>query len=451
MLAIDGFTALRRRGIEVGGLLLGSETGGELHVERFLEVPCEHRFGPSYALSETDREKLTEVLASAASGNSLVVGVFRSFTGRDPVIEPADEELVAERFPRGDFLFLCLQPLSVENCVVTLRLFRDGHARGSDAPVPVELNGVAKLDEEAAPVTAIESDEEAPVETPAKEPDELPRVAAAPGEDPAPPRAAIFERPRAGTLAGAISAPPETSRRPVLWWAALILMAGALCGSFAYELGRADRPRASAAPQWAELNLDARPAGANLEVTWDPNAARSVHATRGALTISDGGTAREIELGPAQIGAGKYAYPAERVDVAIRLTLSAAGRTVASESARVRAASVSTPPPPAPVAPANSHAEVPPSAVHEVQPVVPEGIRPRVNRAITIDVEVKVSEQGRVLHARAKNPGAESLARYLAGLAERAAREWRFTPARNHEGRPVAASKTLQFVFTPTS
>ena len=451
MLAIEGFTALRRRGLEIGGLLLGSEEGDELHVDRFLEVPCEHRFGPSYALSDTDREKLTELLAGEAGGNSRVLGVFRSFTARDPVMDPADEGLVTEQFARGDFLFLCLQPLSVENCVVSLRLFRDGHVVEADAPVPVEVNGVAK-EEERAPAVEVEVDEEpAAVETPSKEPEELPRVAAERAEESAPPRAPSFELPRPATLPGFMAAQPDTKRRPVLWWAAIVLMAGALGGSFAYELGRADRPSATAAPQWAELNLDVRPAGANLEITWDPNAARSVRATRGALTISDGGAAREIELGAAQIGAGKYSYAAGRADVAIRLTLSAEGRTVASESARVRDAAVTPPPPPAPVVAPDTHAEVAPSAVHEVQPVVPEGIRPRVNREITIDVEVKVSEQGRVLHAQAKNPGAESLARYLAGLAEKAAREWRFTPARNHAGQPVAGSKTIHFVFGPTS
>jgi hypothetical protein len=50
--------------------------------------------------------------------------------------------------------------------------------------------------------------------------------------------------------------------------------------------------------------------------------------------------------------------------------------------------------------------------------------------------------------AKTKDPGADGLRRYLGGLAEKAAREWRFTPARNRAGKPVGGSKTIQFVFT---
>jgi outer membrane biosynthesis protein TonB len=43
----------------------------------------------------------------------------------------------------------------------------------------------------------------------------------------------------------------------------------------------------------------------------------------------------------------------------------------------------------------------------------------------------------------------DGLQRYLADLAEKAAREWRFTPAKSREGASVASSKTLTFVFNP--
>ena len=127
MLAIEGFTALRRRGLEIGGLLLGHPAGEELRIEAFQEVPCEHRYGPSYVLSEADRENLTGLLAQLrGSAEWDVIGAYRSFTGRDPVIEPADEALVAEHFPQRDFVFLFLQPLSPENCVTSFQLFREG-------------------------------------------------------------------------------------------------------------------------------------------------------------------------------------------------------------------------------------------------------------------------------------------------------------------------------------
>jgi len=424
LLAIAGFTALRRRGLEVGGILLGHATDDELRVEGFLEVSCEHRYGPSYALSETDREKLTVLLAQAAHGELRVIGAFRSFTVRDPVVEAADQALVLEHFPQGDFLLLFLQPLSAENCVTSFQLFRDGQLVRAEeqAPPLVEMDATSPA---PAKLIVAEEQEVEPVSTHVpKHQYELAR----------PPRFVVE--------------PEAADRRPPMFKAALICTAIVLGGSFAYEFGRAHAPLPRATAEWTELNLDARPGGGKVEITWDAKAARSVRATRGALTISDGDAPREIELGAAQVGAGRYTYAAERPDVAIKLTLSAGDRTVASESARLTGPP-SVPPSPAPaVASADLHPVAAPTPVHEVQPTVPEGIRSRLNEQVVIGVDVQVSELGRVTRAKAKEVGEDGLRRYLAGLAEKAAREWRFTPARARDGHAISAVKTIQFEFT---
>src|SRR5579863_5924192 len=118
-LAINGFVSLPRRGVEVGGILFGKAGSGEVRIEGFEEVSCEHRYGPSYALSDADRSALSEVLTARRGGTLPVVGFFRSFTSRDPVIEQADETFVREHFPSGDFVYLMLKPLSVENCLAS--------------------------------------------------------------------------------------------------------------------------------------------------------------------------------------------------------------------------------------------------------------------------------------------------------------------------------------------
>src|SRR2546423_11107555 len=95
MLAIERFTALRRRGLEVGGILFGEFLDGETRIEIFQEVPCEHRYGPSYTLSQSDLTKLGETIAQPPNGTALrVAGFFRSFTSPDPVIGEADETLM---------------------------------------------------------------------------------------------------------------------------------------------------------------------------------------------------------------------------------------------------------------------------------------------------------------------------------------------------------------------
>jgi outer membrane biosynthesis protein TonB len=66
-----------------------------------------------------------------------------------------------------------------------------------------------------------------------------------------------------------------------------------------------------------------------------------------------------------------------------------------------------------------------------------------------IPVKVDVSQEGRVVRALADIRTTDSLRRYLAAQAQRAARSWRFKPARTKTGARVAASTTLHFVFTP--
>ena len=90
----------------------------------------------------------------------------------------------------------------------------------------------------------------------------------------------------------------------------------------------------------------------------------------------------------------------------------------------------------------------PPETVHEVQPTIPAGIRSRISEPVVIPVRVEVNERGRVVSAapEAQTAGVRS---YLADLAQKASREWRFRPARTSGGIAVAANKTIQFVFNP--
>ena len=61
-----GFRALRTRGLEVGGLLLGPFTPGHGRItviDDFEPIDSEHRSGPSYLLSERDKGQLENKLA----------------------------------------------------------------------------------------------------------------------------------------------------------------------------------------------------------------------------------------------------------------------------------------------------------------------------------------------------------------------------------------------------
>jgi len=435
MLAINGFVALRRRGMEVGGILYGRvEDGGEVRIEGFREAPCEHRYGPSYALSEADRAALSELLERSPLP---VVGFFRSFASRDPVIEEADEAFVREHFPRGDFVCLMLQPLSAENCKASFRFFRDGQL------LPDTEEPSFAFDPQQMPL-----------------PDPLPGPVLVPMKDKQaepPPDRAMEEAPAAN------SAP-----RRMRWWIpALISLASAVCGASVFELWTLARQ-----PRWTDLHLDARPVDGRLEVSWDAAATRALNPTRGLLAVTDGDAHRNLDLVPAQIRAGKYTYTPLHAEVAVRLILYAKDLGVAGDTVRVAAA----PSPPMPartvtaetgprdradrmetVAPGvaepatASRVAKPPSVVRQVQPLIPEGIRSRLSEPVVIPVEVEVSDQGRVVRAMAESEAGDGLHRYLEEKASKAAREWRFTAARTKSGERVAASKTIQFVFTPST
>ena len=440
-LAIRGFVALRRRGMEVGGMLLGSGAGEIVRIDGFVEVPSEHRYGPSFTLSETDEAERGRIVAEHA-GN--VTGMFRSFTSRDPMVSDGDEAFVRDHFPHGEFVYLLLQPLSAEECVATVRFFRNGQllpksgepAFGFDA----RRMGVAEASQDG--VT------EVPQEEVAEEPQE--EVAA-----PAPVLPPPFRRTEVSAEPGHPALEP--ARRPSRWWIPVIacLLLGILGGGF-YSWRSLYRP-----PRWEPIGLDAGPDGGRLVLTWDTNASPVRAAASGRLNVNDGGVSRDIDLNVGQIHAGKYIYTPAHDNVRLRMTLDGPYGTV-SEAVRVRtvtAANAPTPSQPVPAgvadrsvpphpAPAPSNIAMPPAVVREVRPRIPEGIRARIDLPIVIQVEVEVNSQGRVVHASANKQAGDSLHRYLAEQSEKSARQWRFKPGRTKAGARVASNKTIQFVFT---
>jgi hypothetical protein len=446
ILAIEGFCSLPKRGVEVGGVLYGRVEGRSVVIESYEEAPCEHRYGPSYALSDADRERLSEMLA-ARRDPPLPIGFFRSFTSRDPLIEAADEEFVTQHFPRGDFFFLLLQPLSPEKCVAGFRFFRDG--------VLLPDTGEQSFEFESSAMPRMEMEAPPP-----------PPLATAASTDAA--STAPVLPPAYRTREDPLSVTQETRLPPsrhMHWWipalACLVLGVG---GAFVYELWKAANQ-----PRWVELHMDARPAGDQLQVTWDGNAPRVLNASRALLSVSDGAVHRDIELTPAQVRSGNYQCTPSRGDMIFRLILYRQGVGVAGDSVRVNSLAAAIPPAPpvlvkapadadrtnaspVPAPPAAEPARVlsPPSTVHEVMPVIPEGIRSRIHEQIIIPVNVTVNESGRVTHASALPPaGSDGLHRYLAEQAQKTAWQWRFTPARARGGTRVAADKTIHFVFTP--
>jgi hypothetical protein len=532
--AIESFLALPRRGIEIGGVLFGEAAGEDLQIAGFEESPCEHRYGPSFALSANDRKKLDELLAHRGDGPR-VIGYFQSFASREPSIEEADEAFVRDHFPTGDFAYLMLEPLTADECVARFRFFRDGQLLPEMEEPPFAFDfrqmPAAEVPSEPAAFTEATTARQPLEETPAPAPNGSGRAEEfepepgrwSPAAEPARTSATLSAAATARQLAGdetyrwteepqpLTTAPPisvaepaseapkltaapaaETPRRtadsqlksvvlPAVlperrsavsrwaeeperrtsrgWMAAAVCLAIALGSAGVYKLWSM-----ATAPRWMELHLDARRVGSQLVVTWDGNAPGALDGTRGLLAVREKDAHREIPLDARQLREGTYTYVPFHGDVELRLILYRKGLGVAGDALRVEAipepvpaSEVLTPdaadrsatPQEPPSQPATARAVSGPSAVHEVQPPIPEGIRSRITDRIVIPVEVEVSAQGRVTRATPETQAGDGLRRYLGEQAQRAARQWRFTPARTKDGERVAARTTVQFVFTP--
>jgi hypothetical protein len=111
---IEGFKAIPRRGVEVGGLLLGKVIGSEhpdVWIERYQRLECKHRFGPQFVLDDEDHAALEEAAQRVATSTELsVVGLYRSHTRSGFQLEGSDLELVDRYFSDSSDLVLLIRP-----------------------------------------------------------------------------------------------------------------------------------------------------------------------------------------------------------------------------------------------------------------------------------------------------------------------------------------------------
>jgi hypothetical protein len=106
------FKSVPRRGLEIGGILLGTLHRNEqetiIRVEAHKTVDSEHRLGPSFLLSEADLSHFGEALANYGGS---AIGVFRSHTRSGDVVPHAEDAALVKQLGDGkDAVFLILCP-----------------------------------------------------------------------------------------------------------------------------------------------------------------------------------------------------------------------------------------------------------------------------------------------------------------------------------------------------
>jgi hypothetical protein len=427
--AIEAYLSLPKRGAEIGGLLFGAvRQGGSIafHIDACEDLPCEYRFGPSYKLSETDYILVRERLAQhQCEGSQPVIGLYRSYTGREAALDQTDLELMRSVMPHPHRISLLLQPLSAERCMARFQLGGDGQTAAGRLYEPFLI--------EAGQLT---------VEAPAK-PE---------------PRAALGLAVPLGSEEGK---PARTPRGSQIWLSVLLCVLAAVAGAAAYGFWTLERQ-----PRWAPMGLDVTAAARELMLSWDSTAPAIEQASRGVMSVTDGSAQKQFPLTAAQLRGGKLSYMPSNTNVLFRVLVYDADNRASGDSLRVAnlhlTGQTSTPAPvAAPPAPPAQPAQLPPTTSsdeaapggtpavprREVQPYVPAGIRARVRVRTVVPVQLHIDASGRVTDAAAKGAG-DGLDRYLADQSVTAARHWSFMPAKSN-GRAIASVRIVEFVFLP--
>jgi hypothetical protein len=353
---LRGLGALKRRGAEVGGILLGRTEGGphpKVIVQDFVPVPSEYLTGPSYNLSPNDLvafEAALERCKSDPAAKLSAVGFYRSHTRDELYMDDVDLGLARRYFAEPNSVFLLVKPFATRPCVGGFFFWENG-----------EINREASYLQ-----FPFQRRELGGGETRAVAPPHKPQVEASPSPayKPALEREPVGLRPTAAeprqatpTSSLSILSAEERAKTPrKLPWRWLVvagfLAVASVTGFVAYRyLDNAHVSSSLASPLPAlPLKLSVFERKGQLDVTWDRNAGAVTKANRGVLSISDGAKRRDLELTGLQLRNGRVLYSRLSGDVSLRLEVFREGQPSVVESIRVISTEAPPPEPPKPAA-----------------------------------------------------------------------------------------------------
>ena len=358
-----GFGVTRRRGTEVGGVLLGKIAAADTPAVLIYDyeiVPCEYAQGPSYVLSERDLQAFRETVArwrNDISPDQHVVGYFRSHTRDDLFLDDSDVRQFHQHMKDPLALALVVKPFATR--ASEAGFFLQSGGRIETKPHPPEFQFIASetaVPKEArpparavpAPVPAIEDDDED------YDADPVPAVPSVPPPAPAPvPR---LERPQpehAGQpplpTFGDYYPKPEPSWRTRLLWAAFTAAVFGFGSVVGYEYaalhalgsnGPARAPAtagsARAASDPYSVSLSAVEQDQSVLVRWDRESEAVKTALHGVLTITEGAASKEVKLEFPELRNGTVLYHKVGSQVSFRLDLYFKENRVLTESITLR-------------------------------------------------------------------------------------------------------------------
>ena len=347
--SLIAFKRVPRRGLEIGGILLGRTEVGEdtttFWIEGFQPIESEHRSGPSYVLSDADFPRLQ---AALANNGTATLGIYRSQTRSEQLaVQHHDIDLFARCFDSCDALFLMLAPMPGKaaffyradgeiRCVHEFALVsslsamtpRPGRTSSqvkllrqpSSGTQAAPSNGVGHMDfpgQEIALNGSVQHSDQPPPGAVVKTQGNLPEEATTSRGFPA----HRVWRTATGHGPGKILVQwfgHRSTGEKGLW--ALAAIAGFILtvGVLSYSLRRPSAPD-PVAPQYLQLSVDR--AGTSLRLHWDPNSSAIRGAARAILHIQDGGQESYRNLAPSEFKTGSIAYEPKSAEVTFRLDL----------------------------------------------------------------------------------------------------------------------------------
>jgi hypothetical protein len=331
----EGFQRFARGGIEVGGVLYGTYENGVVRILAVREIACEHARGPSFILSEGDRELLAEQWERDRDDQRLsgfsALGFYVSHTRSEVTLLPTDVEFFNEFFPDPYHVALVVRPGRAGAMRAGFFVREsDGSVKADtsyqDFSFPERLGGpsATRHPRERAPLTEHLT---TPLGfTPPPRPEPTP-----------PPPPVEFAVPNFGGLSGAAA---ETVRAPEYmpiqmpkrrwgaWLAAILVIVAIAAGAVAYL--RYFAPTGPAEP----LALAAYQHDSQLRIEWNHNASVVRDAGKGSLEITDGQTMQTIPLTPEDLVRGSFTYMPAGADVQVRMEIDSASRGPVIEETR---------------------------------------------------------------------------------------------------------------------
>ncbi len=294
--SVEAWKSVPRRGVEIGGLLLGRiAAGGQtITIEDFTPVECEHRSGPFYRLSENDRKRFDETFRA----HTHAVGIYRTQTRAECLSLDEDDASLFEQYFHGkEGVFLLVQPAT------------------SRAAFFARQEGALALAHEL-PFH--------PADLPAEAPRKVGQ-AVSPAK-PAKPRARPFAEHWRG-LANRL--PHQLGRRWMMPVGSAMLGMLAAATLFHFRT-QPERPQVVVA---ARPFLSVEREGTALRLRWERTSPTVRSASHGTLYITDGSHQSRMDLSPHALDLGSLSYWPESGDVTFRLELAGPNRTL-SDSIR---------------------------------------------------------------------------------------------------------------------